>query len=78
MVLTCRSMITKNFVKNTAAWRELFFSEDLPQGDLERYQAMLRENESPVPVIDVSHSSSPRHLPTSSFCLLTLLSAHAA
>ncbi len=56
-VLTCRSMITKNFVKNTGACRELFFSEDLPQCELERYQAMLRENASPVPVIDASHPS---------------------
>ena len=59
----CRSMITKNFVRNVAACRELFFSDDLPQADLEKYQALLRDNASPVPVIDVSHRSCiPMHL----------------
>ena len=46
-------MITKNFVTNVAACRELFFSEDLPPHELEKYQALLRDNASPVPVIDV-------------------------
>ena len=59
-----RSMITKNFVRNAAACRELFFSEDLPQADLEKYQALLRDNASPVPVIDVGpRSRTPTHLP---------------
>ncbi len=48
-------MISKNFVKNAAACRELFFSEDLPQAELEKYQALLRTNASPVPVINVSN-----------------------
>lgn len=63
MVLACRSMITKNFIKNATACRELFFSKDLPQTDLDKYQALLRENASPVPVIDVSPRSLPHHLP---------------
>ena len=47
-------MITKNFTKNATACRELFFSEDLPQPELKKYQALLRDNVSPVSVIDVS------------------------
>ena len=62
VILPCRSMITKNFVKNPTACRELFFSEDLPPADLEKYQTLLRENASPVPVIDVSHPLYLHHL----------------
>ena len=50
-------MITKNFVTNAAACRELFFSEDLPPAELKKYQALLRDNASPVPVIDVRDST---------------------
>jgi len=50
-----RGMVTKSFLKNTAACRELFFSEDLPEEQLSAYQALLRSNASSVPVIDVSH-----------------------
>lgn len=50
-------MITKNFVRNAAACRELFFSEDLPPAELKKYQALLRDNGSPVPVIDVRDST---------------------
>jgi hypothetical protein len=53
MPLKYRGMISKNFLKNATACRELFFSETLPQSDLERYQRLLRENASDVPVIDV-------------------------
>lgn len=49
-----RGMISKNFLTNPSACRELFFSEDLPAHDLERFQALLREHASKVPVIDVS------------------------
>ena len=45
--------MTKNFLKNAAACRELFFSDDLPQAELDRYQRLLRDNASPVPVIEV-------------------------
>ena len=48
-------MITKNFLTNAASCRELFFSEDLPPAELDKYQALLRNNASPVPVIDVSN-----------------------
>jgi hypothetical protein len=47
-------MVTKNFLNNAAACRELFFSEDLPAADLERFQGLLRDNASKIPVIDVS------------------------
>ncbi|KAK9915403.1 hypothetical protein WJX75_008696 [Coccomyxa subellipsoidea] len=47
-------MVTKNFLNNVAACRELFFSEDLPAADLERFQGLLRDNASKIPVIDVS------------------------
>jgi len=50
-------MISKNFLKDAAACRELFFSKDLPTYDLERYQSLLRENASKVPVIDVRTST---------------------
>lgn len=59
--MACRSMISKNFTKNAAACRELFFSEDLPQAELEKYQALLRDNASPMPVIDVSHLELPSY-----------------
>ena len=59
--MACRSMISKNFTKNAAACRELFFSEDLPQAELEKYQALLRDNASPMPVIDVSNRGFPSY-----------------
>ena len=48
-----RSMVTKNFLTNAVACRELFFSDDLPQAELDQYQRLLRDNASPVPVIEV-------------------------
>lgn len=51
-----RGMISKNFLTNLSACRELFFSKDLPAHDLERFQALLREHASKVPVIDVSEA----------------------
>ncbi|CAL8468669.1 g8209 [Coccomyxa elongata] len=51
-------MISKNFLTNPSACRELFFSKDLPAHDLERFQALLREHASKVPVIDVSRMKS--------------------
>jgi hypothetical protein len=51
--------VTKNFLKNKAACRELFFSDDLPQAELDRCQRLLRENASPVPVIEVCAPLQP-------------------
>ena len=51
--------MTKNFLKNAAACRELFFSDDLPTTELERYQRLLRDNASPVPVIEVQCTFQP-------------------
>ena len=48
-----RAMVSKNFLQNAAACRELFFSEELPEPELARYQGLLREHASEVAVINV-------------------------
>jgi hypothetical protein len=48
-----RAMVSKNFLKNATACREMFFSEELPETELERYQGLLREHASDVSVIKV-------------------------
>lgn len=48
-------MISKNFLTNKAACRDMFFSEDLPESELDRFQGLLREHAGDVPVIDVRH-----------------------
>ena len=58
MGVPCRAMVTKNFLKSAAACRELFFSGDLPQELLERYQGLLKEHASAVSVINVCASPS--------------------
>lgn len=49
--------MSKNFLKdgNAAACREMFFSKELPEPELERYQGLLREHASNVSVINVRH-----------------------
>lgn len=50
--------ITKSFLKDPKACRELFFSESLPEDVLLGYQKKLVENSSPVALLDVRNLSA--------------------
>ncbi|KAK9809638.1 hypothetical protein WJX73_009909 [Symbiochloris irregularis] len=48
------SFITKNFLKSDVVCRRMFFSDDLSEEELTRYQGMLKQHASPVPVVNLS------------------------
>ena len=50
--------ITKSFLKDPKACRELFFSSSLPEDTLLAYQKKLVDNSSPVALLDVRNLSS--------------------
>lgn len=54
--------IAKSFVKSKEACRELFFSSDLPEADLERYQKQLAECSS-VRLMDLQDVNKQVPLP---------------
>ena len=45
--------ITKSFLKSSADTRFLFFGPDLDEAELLKYQRLLQDNASPVPLLDV-------------------------
>lgn len=59
---TCRGFIAKSFATSADACRELFFSRDLPQADLLRYQAALAAC-SPTRMIDLADMNKQVPLP---------------
>ncbi|KAK9829262.1 hypothetical protein WJX72_004843 [[Myrmecia] bisecta] len=46
--------ITKSYLRNDAACREMFFSGDLPEADVARYRQLLADNASPTLIMDLS------------------------
>ncbi|KAK9867141.1 hypothetical protein WJX84_004221 [Apatococcus fuscideae] len=67
--------ITKSFLRSKSACREMFFSNDLPEADIDRYQQLFRAEAGKVPVVDVKalNSNLPLPRPCSLHCPVLVL-----
>ena len=55
--------ITKSFLKSSADTRFLFFSDKLDESSVLKYQRLLQENASPVPLLDVRNLNAELPIP---------------